>query len=228
MKWFGLLVVCVLVAGSWLLLARTGERIGELEKRIDVLLESGDEDSRIPELKSEIQILEGRRTINGAILATAGATFLGILFVSFVLPNWASRVSQSVYGSNAELDDPAVYQEARALLAKGDYVEAIGVFREAVKEEPANRLPWLEIARIYSRHLDQPKEGIAALNEALAARDWPDEDRAFFIFRLAELYHEDPNGREQAVSALMRVIREFPDSRHAMNAKHRLKDWGVG
>lgn len=227
MKWLGLLLALAVVGGSWFLFSHSGEQIGAFESRIDALLESGDQEGEIPSLESKIQGLESTRTFNGILLAIASAVFLGTLFVTFVLPNWASRVSQSVYGSNEEVDEPAILHEARSLLAKGEYEEAIQVFRRAVEEDPANRLPWTEIARIQGRYLEQPGAAAQTLAEALASREWPEEDQAFLLFRLADLHREDPQGRAQAVAALERVIREFPDSRHAMNARHRLKEWGA-
>ncbi len=227
MRWLGLLLALAVVGGSWFMFYRSGEKLELLENRIDALLESGDQEVEIPGLENAIHSLETTRTFNGILLAIGSAAFLGTLFVTFVLPSWASRVSQSVYGSNEEVDEPAILHEARALVAKGEYGEAIATFRKAVEEDPASRLPWTEIARIQSRHLDQPGEAVATLNEALAFRDWPEEDQAFFLFRLADLYNEDPQGRGQAVSMLQRVIQSFPDSRHAMNARHRLKEWGL-
>ncbi len=228
MKWLWLLVVFALVGGSWFLFARSGERMQVLETRIEALVEAGDVDSEIPGLQGEIQSLEGTRTFNGILLAIASAAFLGILFVVFVLPAWAGRVSESVYGSNALVDEPPVFQEARALIAKGEYERAITAFRQALAQDPSNRLAWTEIAKLQARQLDRPKDAVATLHEALALWDWLEEDRAFLLFRMAELQNEEPDGREQAVASLQKVIRDFPDSRHAMNARHRLKDWGVG
>jgi tetratricopeptide (TPR) repeat protein len=227
MRWLGLLLALAVVGGSWLMFSRSGERLEVLENRIDSLLESGDQEVEIPGLENEIHSLETTRTFNGILLAIGSAAFLGTLFVTFILPSWASRVSQSVYGSNAEVDDPAILQEARALVAKGEYEAAISAFRKAAEEDPSNYLPWTEMARIYSRHLDQPGEAVATLNEALADRDWPQEEQSFLLFRLADLYSEDPHGREMAVVTLRRVIQQFPESRHAMNARHRLKEWGA-
>jgi len=227
MKWLGLLLALALVGGSWHLFSSSGERMRTIENRIESLLETGDTEEEIPRLQAEIQSLENSRTFQGVVLAIGSAVVLGIFFVLFVLPNWASRVSQSVYGSNAELDEPAAFHEARSLVAKGDYPGAIAAFRKGAEQEPGNRMPWTEIARIQARHLDQPREAVATLNEAMAAHDWPEEDQAFLLFRLADLHNEDPQGRGQAVAMLQRVIREFPDSRHAMNARNRLKEWGI-
>ena len=225
MKWLWLLVVLALVGGSWYLFAKSGERIGLLEARIENLLETGDSDSQIPGLQGEIQSLEGTRTFNGILMAIATAAFLGTLFVVVVLPAWASRVSEGVYGSTAEVDEPAAFHEARTLIAKGDYEGAIAAFRAAAAEDPSNRLPWTEIARIQARQLDEPAEAAATLQQALSAWDWPADDRAFLLFRLAEIQNEEMDGRGQAVATLQQVIREFPQSRHAMNAGHRLKEW---
>lgn len=227
MRWLGLLLALAVVGGSWFMFSRSGERLEVLESRIDALLESGDHEVEIPGLENAIHSLETTRTFNGILLAIGSAAFLGTLFVTFILPSWASRVSQSVYGSNAEVDEPTVLHEARGLVAKGEYDAAVAAFRKAVEEDPTNCLPWTEIARIHSRHLDQPAQAVATLNEALAFRDWPQEEQSFLLFRLADLHNEDPQGRGQAVAMLRRVIQSFPDSRHAMNARQRLKEWGA-
>jgi tetratricopeptide (TPR) repeat protein len=131
-----------------------------------------------------------------------------------------------MYGSTAEIDD-SLAREARALLAKGDYEGAIAAFRKAAEDSPGDRMPWTEIARIQRQHLDDPQAAIGTLNEALETKEWSDDDAAYFLFRLAELWNEDAMGREQAVGTLQRVIRDFPETRHAMNARHKLRDWGA-
>lgn len=227
MKWLGWLVALVLVGGSWFLFERSGEGIGKLEERIEALQEEGDPDGEIEGLRGEIQSLEGTRTFNGILLVIFSAAFVGTLFVVFVLPRWAGKVAEGMYGSGAEMEDTAG-REARALVAKGDYEGAVAAFRKVAEEHPEDRMPWVEIAKIRRQHLEDPQGAIATLKEAMAARDWPEDDAAFFLFRLAEIWNEDVSEREQAVGALQRVIRDFPESRHAMNARHRLREWGVG
>lgn len=226
MKRLWILLALVLVGGSWFMFAKSAERIGELETRIERLEEAGDPDEEVPALRSEIQSLEGARTFNGILLVIFSAVLLGALFVVFVLPAWAGRVAEGVYGSTAELDDTAG-REARSLLAKGDFHGAMEAFRKWAAES-GDRVPWMEIAKIQRQHLEDPRSAVATLYEALAAKDWPEDDEAFFLFRVADILNEDAGEREQAVAVLQRVIREFPEGRHAMNAKHRLREWGVG
>ncbi|HVJ45025.1 MAG TPA: tetratricopeptide repeat protein [Luteolibacter sp.] len=226
MKRVVLLVALLLLGVSWLLYERSGREIGGLEKRIEALQVEGDPESRIDAVRGKIQELEGSRTFNGILLVIFGAGFVGILFVVFVLPNWAGRMAEGMYGSNAELED-APGREARALLAKGDHEGAVAAFRKVAAEHPEDRMPWIEIAKIQRQQLDDPQGAIATLKEALDSKEWPDDDAAYFLFRLAEIWNEDVSEREQAVAALQRVIREFPETRHAMNARHKLRDWGA-
>lgn len=226
MKRILLLIALLLVGGSWFLFERSGGQIEKLEKRIEALQEEGDPESQIPALQGEMQALEGTRTFNGILLVIFGAAFVGTLFVVFVLPNWVGRMAEGMYGSGARLEETPG-REARALLAKGDYEGAIEAFRKVAAEHPEDRMPWTEIAKIQRQHLEDPKAAISTLKEGLGSKEWPDDDAAYFLFRLAEIWNEDVSEREQAVAALQRVIREFPDTRHAMNARHKLRDWGA-
>ena len=139
---------------------------------------------------------------------------------------WALEAQEELKLEADDIEDATqAFREARTLFAKGDYEGAIAAFRTAAAEDPSNRLPWTEIARIQAWQLDEPAEAASTLQQALSAWDWPADDRAFLLFRLAEIQNEEMDGRGQAVATLQQVIREFPQSRHAMNAGHRLKEW---
>jgi TolA-binding protein len=52
-------------------------------------------------------------------------------------------------------------------------------------------------------------------------------DAAFFMFRLAELHEEDKQDLATATGILQQVVDTFPDTRHAANATHRLRELGA-
>jgi tetratricopeptide (TPR) repeat protein len=171
--------------------------------------------------------LDNEKTFSGILLTFVSAGFVGILFVVYLLPFFAHRVTHAVYDS-AEMIERDVMHDARSLLAQGDYAGAIEAFKQAAAAEPTNRLPWVEIAKIQRDHLGDPTAALATFRSALDEQDWEIEDAAFFLFRLVDMYDEVMGDRETAIGILKQAIEEFPDTRHSANARVKLQHWGVG
>ena len=224
-KWIGLLVVVVLVIGSWALYSKTGGKIKGLEHKIAELVELGDPEGEVPKIESEIHSLEGEKTFNGILLTFLSAGLVGVLFVVFVLPAWAQRVTHAVYDSAEEVEESAMH-EARSLVAQGDYEGAIEAFKRAAAEAPLDRVPWVEISKIQKQQFHDTPAAIQTLRTAVEGHEWEINDAAFFLFRLAELYDEVGN-RDTAVIMLRQVIDQFPDTRHSANARHKLHEWHI-
>lgn len=224
MKWLGIVILVVLVGGGWFLFSQSDNRVEALQSQIDLLVDEGDPESRVPKIESEIQSIESQKTFNGILLAFLTAGLIGVLFVVFVLPAWAQGMTQSVYDSGEEIERTSLH-EARALVAKGDFEAAIEAFRKAAVEEAPSRVPWLEISKIQNQQFGDWRAAIETLEGAVSRQKWPEDDRAFFLFRLADLYEEEAQDREKAAATLRRVISEIPDTRHAANARHKLGEW---
>jgi tetratricopeptide (TPR) repeat protein len=151
---------------------------------------------------------------------------IGIFFVLRILPSFAHRVTHAIYDS-AEMIERDIMHDARSLLAQGDYEGSIAAFREAAKADPLNRLPWVEIAKIYKTNMNDPAAAVQTIRYALESQEWEINDAAYFLFRLAELYDEVEGNRASAVAIMQQVIDQFPATRHSANASHKLREWGV-
>jgi len=219
------LILALLVGGSWFMYSISGGKLQDIETRMEALEMKG-ELEELPKLKTDIQSLEGERTFNGILLAFLSAGLIGIVFVLEVLPIIAHRMTHAVYDSGEMVEDDPM-REARSLVAQGDYEGAIASFREAAKADPLNRLPWVEIAKIQKTNLEDPMAAIETIRTALESQEWQLNDAAYFLFRLAELYDEETQNRDAAVSILQQVIDEFPETRHSANARHKLHEWGL-
>ncbi|MCX8237769.1 MAG: hypothetical protein OSB05_03020 [Akkermansiaceae bacterium] len=149
--------------------------------------------------------------------------YAGILVVFYVLPSLVDRVGEEMMGSTAEVEkDPL--DEARSAVAVGDYPEAIRVFREVWQENPEDRFPIVEVAKIQRANLDSPAVAVSTLQEALAHHEWEVDDAAFLMFRIAEIYEEDLDDREKQIEVLERAKDELEGTRHAGNAAHKLRE----
>lgn len=219
-------LLALFVAGSWYMFHRSGDEGRDIEKRITLLTEQGDPEELLPKLKSELYGIEGERTFSGILLAFLSAGLIGIVFVTEVLPLLAQKMTHAVYDSGEEVEQDA-FHDARVLMAQGEWEGAIEAFKEAAAQDPLNRMPYIEIAKIQKNHLEDPAAAIATLREAIEGQEWHENDAAFLMFRLAELYEEDAADRESAVTILEQVMEQFPGTRHSANARTKLHEWGM-
>lgn len=223
-KWLMYLALAVLVGGSWYFFVRAGDEIKVKTEEVRQFQEKGDTDGKGAKLQMEIDGITNQRIFTGVLLAFLSAGLVGIFFVLQILPSIAHRFTHAIYDS-AEMLEHDVMHDARSLLAQGDYHGAIAAFREAAAADPLNRLPWVEIAKIYKDNLGEPAGAVQTIRHALESQEWEINDAAYFLFRLAELYDEVEGDRASAVAILQQVVEQFPGTRHAANASHKLYDW---
>lgn len=219
-------VLAVAVAFSWQLYSKKGKEMENLKVRISQIEEKGDPEELLPKMQSDLQSKEGERTFNGILLTFLGAGLAGIFFVLTVLPLLAQGFSQGVIGSGEKVEKD-VMSGARSMMAQGDYHGAIEAFKEAAQLDPLNRLPWVEIVKIYKDNLEEPAAAIQTIRHALESQAWEVNDAAYFLFRLAELYDEVEGDRASAIAIMNQVVDQFPGTRHSANATHKLHEWSV-
>lgn len=227
MKWgvYAVLVVCVALA--WMKFAGA-ERDIEKQKQelIDMKNTGEDLDEEIAALENKIEGRESEKTFSGILLAFMTAGLVGIVFVIHVLPAIAQRFTHAVYDS-AEMVEKDPMHDARAKVAQGDWEGAVEAFRLAAAAEPLNRLPWVEIAKIQIDHLEDPNSAIQTLRTAIEGQEWEENDAAYLMFRLAEIYDTELSDRTSAATTLQQVMEQFPETRHSANARHKLHEWGL-
>ncbi len=226
MKWLMYLLMAALLGGTWVMYLKTGNEIKVLHAQVAALQENGDPDGQVGKLEDKIQGLDGTKTFNGILLVFLTAGLFGVFFVLQVLPAFAQRITHAVYDS-AEMMEHDVMHDARSLMAQGDYYGAIEAFRQAAANDPMNRLPWVEIAKIQKENLKDAPAAIQTIRHALESQEWELNDAAYFMFRLAELYDEVEGDRASAVAIMQQVVDQFPKTRHAANANFKLHEWAA-
>ena len=166
-------------------------------------------------------VAEGMVKVGIPLLVTV--IYGGILSILYVLPVLVDKVSEEMMGSTAEVDDDPL-DEARAAVAEGEYADAIAVYRRYLLENPESRHSLVEIAKIQRDHLNSPAGAISTLEQGLDEYEWPEDDAAFLMFRIAEISEEDLADKDQVIAVMKRVIRELKGTRHAGNAAHKLRE----
>lgn len=207
--------------------AKKGSDMSSLKQRISQLEEVGDPEEKLPSIQIRLQSLEGERTFSGILLTFLSAGLAAVFVVIYALPFFAQRVSQSVYDSVEEVEKDLM-RDARSRVAQGDYEGAIEAFKVAADADPLNRVPWVEMIKIYKENLHDAPAAIRTIRQAIESHEWPANDAAYFLFRLAELHDEVEGDRAAAVAILNQVIEQFPGTRHSANATHKLHEWSTG
>ena len=200
------------------------------EERNEVLMVMEDEGKSEEEIRKKEEEMKGDENeaiFTGILLTFLSAGYVGTLFVVYVLPSLAHRATQSVYDS-AEAIGVDSMSTARSKMAQGDYDGAIEAFYEAANENPMNRVPYVEIAKIQLTQKEDPDSAIATLTHAIEGQAWEENDAAFLLFRLAELYHDEKNDVASANAVMQQVIDQFPATRHSANATHKMQEWSRG
>ncbi len=226
MKYVGIAVLVLLVGGSWFKFHQSGNEAEVTRQQIEDLQNDGDPDGNVADMKVELHSMEGQRTFNGILLSFLSAGLVGIVFVAWLLPIFAHKLTHAVYDSGEEVE-PDAFHTARVLMAQGEWEGAIEAFRHASEEDPMNRMPWVEIAKIQKTNLEDAPAAVATLREAIEGQEWEENDAAFLMFRLAEIYDEDMGDRAAAVAIMEQVMEQFPESRHSANARSKLHEWGM-
>lgn len=148
--------------------------------------------------------------------------------VVVILLKRSSKTTEADPIHHPSIEEPETGDEclrlARAAHARGDFQEATEHYRAFAGIDQNNRLPWVEIAKIQHDNLEDPESAIETLKNALEGQDWPINDAAYFMTRSAEIHWHDLGDLRTSASILNQVIECFPDTRHAANAVHLLRE----
>ena len=143
------------------------------------------------------------------VLLLAGL-YVGFMFVMYILPALTDKATNAVLSSNETTAREPIHK-AQAAYARGEYIEAITLYRAIAMEEPDNRLPWVEIAKIQHDQLEDPEISMNTLRTALEEHEWPADDTAFFMGRIADIQLNSMNDKEACIAILNKSSKPFPN-----------------
>lgn len=162
---------------------------------------------------------------NAAVLLTYSivlATGIGFIVLKWVLPAVGDKVGEAFYSSGEKVG-PDRNAKAMTLLNSGKYEEAIEEFQKLAEENPTDRFPVVEIAKIQQEKLEDVDAAIGTYYDALQ-KEWAEDDAAFFLLRLGDLYFTNKGDNATAKTYLNEVQTRYPGSRHAGMATHKLRE----
>jgi tetratricopeptide (TPR) repeat protein len=150
------------------------------------------------------------------------AISLGVIVLKWVIPALGDRVAESFY-SAPEKAEQTETQKAMALVAQGEYHKALAAFGKILEQNPHDRFAVVESAKIYQGKLGDVDSAVEVLEKAVAS-EWPEDDKCFFLLKLADIHSTDRGDFGRARELLDQLIQQFPESRHAGNAHHKLRE----
>ncbi len=149
--------------------------------------------------------------------------YIGFLFVMYLLPMLSNKATNAVLASNETVQRLPIHN-AQAAYARGDYEEAIELYYAIAQEETDNRIPWVEISKIQHDKLESPETALNTLKTALEEHEWPADDAAYFMGRIAEIYLEDLEDKETSVGVLQQIVELFPDTQYSASANQKINE----
>jgi len=147
----------------------------------------------------------------------------GLLAVKYVIPMLGDAMSEAVFSSGEQVEQDEM-TKAAAKIAQGDYKGAIEHYEKMLENKPDDPFPVAEIAKIHAERLRNPQAALKALEEHLQSKDWPVDDAAFIMFRIADVHLTHRHDYETARDMLEQIIGNFPHTRHSANAHHRMSE----
>lgn len=147
---------------------------------------------------------------------------LGVLVAFSLLPMLGDWVGSFFFNPNEEVEKNP-HSEAMALVAQGEYAEAIEAYGKVLEKNPGDLLALSEMVHLYCDKLQQPEPAAQLLEEALGS-EWPQDDAAFLASRLVDVYWTYQHNAKAARPLLLQIAETMPDTKHAANAMHRLRE----
>ena len=162
---------------------------------------------------------EGVQLIFFIVIGVGG----GIWAIKVFIPWLGDAIGTFFYSSGEEVrvDDS---MKAAAKMAQGDYEGAIEEYEKQARENPMDCHPVAEIAKIHSERFHDHAKALQVLRKHLESREWPVDDAAFLMFRIADIYADRLHDYDTAHDILEEVIANFPNTRHSANAHHRINE----
>lgn len=209
-------VIVVLAVIIWWAVAGVDPAAVDGSLSVEGVSESGREDG----LKAQVMAM-----IKGVVAFALVGIYGAFLTFKYVLPKFSGAVSDFMYSDSSapEVEEHDAMRTARIFYAQGEYEGAAEAYAQAAIEQPEERLPVVERAKIQLEHLDDAQGAVATYREALDGREWELEDGAFLMFRLIDLYQETLEDVDAAKGVLEEVVEKYPETRHSANAAHKLR-----
>lgn len=177
------------------------------------------------ELRPAIAARGFGRILLWGLLALFSLVGLGALAAYDVAQYAGRQATDALFDDQGEDVRPTAYEQVEKAYGEGEFLEAIRLLRDFLKDNPKAVHAQIRIAEIYEKDLNNPLAAALEYEEVLQHRFAPDR-KGWTAIHLVNLYNrlDKPN---EAVALLQRVVGEFPGTPAAAKARERLESAGI-
>lgn len=171
----------------------------------------------------------GQKT--SAVMSYGAGLFAMILCLGLLIAydfSWfaADRFEKFIFDEDLEGTKDPEYEQAEKAWANGDFIQAIQLMRDYLKEHPREQYVAIRIAEIYEtdlgNYLAAALEYEEILKKKLPAQRW-----GWAAIHLANLYSGKLSRGPDAIALLQRIVAEYGHTAAAKKARERLSAEGI-
>jgi tetratricopeptide (TPR) repeat protein len=163
-----------------------------------------------------------------SMLAFAGYIAIACLPSSFLVLVISKIMAETLVGAKDFMRlgkrDPIeeLEEQVEALVAAGKFQDAISLIRGKMKKNQKDYRLNNEIATLSLMYLKDYKTALSEFEQVVKKTD-KEEPVSFALYRMVDIYLTFMDEREKALECLKRIIKQFPNSEYAKNAKIRME-----
>src|SRR5437870_8079048 len=154
----------------------------------------------------------------GMVLSLVGLGLMAAHDISGFIGSRALKVLYTDEGAQAASPD---YDKAEEKWANGNFLEAIQLMRDYLKQNPREQHVALRIAEIYEKDLQNFLAAALEYEEVLKQK-LPPERWGWAAIHLCNLYTSKLNQSDKAIALLQRIVAEYSGTAAAEKAANRL------
>jgi len=151
----------------------------------------------------------------------ASMVLLGLMAAHDVSQLFGTKVLKALYNDEREGIGQPDYEKAEQEWAKGNFLEAIQLMRDCLKENPREQHVALRIAEIYEKDLQNYLAAALEYEEVLEQK-LPPERWGWAAIHLCNLYTSKLNQPDKGIALLRRIDAEYGQTAAAEKARKRL------
>jgi tetratricopeptide (TPR) repeat protein len=146
---------------------------------------------------------------------------LGLMVAHDVSSFFGGRALRVLYNEEGEGIANPDYENAEEEWAKGNFIEAIQLMRDYLKQNPREQHIALRIAEIYEKDLENFLAAALEYEEVLKQK-LPPERWGWAAVHLCNLYTSKLNHQDKAIALLQRIVADYGETAAAEKARKRL------
>ncbi|RJP65517.1 MAG: tetratricopeptide repeat protein [Candidatus Abyssobacteria bacterium SURF_17] len=157
-------------------------------------------------------------------IAVYGGVIVGMILALWYSGRLSSGIAGFLLGGSGGGKVKETYDLAEKYEVEHRYEDAINVYRRAFEKDKKNPTPRMRLADLYYR-LGDYDNCLTYMQEALRlSQTMSDSERCSLMNRIADVHLQHKHDPASAATILKQIIKEFPNSKHALFARERIAE----